>query len=280
MTLTVKRLAVVAAVIAANLILFSCSSGPVAPQKGTPAFYWQAARESWARADYLKTVENLDNIVKTENEFTAQARPWLLVVTSGMAKGYMEMADIFEGGARINKADPLTFRKTVSNARGSAGRLSMRFAEVFGDFQKTKDDPVPLAFAFPTGSPGMPPVLNKIGNGILPQAIEIDAAEKGSVQRAVLLNTCKAAGAPDDVAKVQGLFKAGEVKVPRAVFVTAMAAALHDEAQLFSRNKLDEPDKLKILCERAQEALKTLPETKEIKELGVKIQATLKKNKA
>ncbi|MFB3829112.1 MAG: hypothetical protein ACE15B_20260 [Bryobacteraceae bacterium] len=275
-----KRFAAAAAAVASVLILDSCSSAPPAAQKGTPAFYWQGARETYASGDYLKTVENLDNVVRTENEFTGRARTWLLVLTSGMAKGYIEMADIFEGGARINKANPLVFRRQVTNARGAASRVALRFAEVFAEFQNTKEDPVPLAFPFPNGSPALPPVLTRIGNGILPQEADLEAAQKGSISRGVLLAACQAAGAPGDAAKAQAMFKAGDAKVPRGQFVLAMAAVLHDSAQLFTRNKLDQPDKLQIFCERALETLKGLPENKDTKDLKAKIEATLKKNKA
>ncbi len=68
MALTAKRITAVAAVIAANLILFSCSTGPTPPQKGTPAFYWQAAREAYAVGDHERTIQNLDSLVATEND--------------------------------------------------------------------------------------------------------------------------------------------------------------------------------------------------------------------
>lgn len=279
MTFRARRFAAAVAVFAASIILLSCSSGPTAPAKGTPAFYWDAARQTYAAGNYLKTVENLDSIVATENEFTAKARPWLLVMLSGMAKGQMEIADYFEGGARVNKSDPLAFRKQVSQSRGLAGRLSLNFADAFAGFQAGKDDPVVLAFPFPTGSAGPVLLLTKVGNGILPQAAEVETAQKAAVTRAVVLSVCRASGSPDDVAKMQEMFKAGEVKVPRAVFLLSMANSLHDTAQLYTRNKLDDPSKLKILCGRAQEAVKMLPESKETKELDGKIQATLKRNK-
>ncbi len=279
MDLRAYRSAAGCAALAINVILFSCSSGPRPPAKGTPAFYWEAARQTHAAGDYMKTIDHLESILATENEYTSRARPWLLVVASGMTRGYMEVADYFEAGARINKADPLSFRKQASQSRGAASRLALRFAETFGGFQNTKEDPVLLAFPFPTGSAAPVVQLSKVGNGILPQPMEAENAQAAAVKRAVLLETCRAAGSPDDVAKAQELFKAGEVKVPRAAFVLAMAGALHDGAQLYTRQKLDEPDKLRIFCTRAQEALKSIPETKAGKELDGKIHATLKRAK-
>ena len=46
----------------ATLILLSCSSNN-APEPGTPAFYWAAAKQTYAAADYQKTVENLGNLL-------------------------------------------------------------------------------------------------------------------------------------------------------------------------------------------------------------------------
>ena len=279
MTVTAKRITAAVAMIAANLILFSCSSGPTAPQKGTPAFYWQTAREAYAVGDHMRTIQNLDSIIASENEFTGRARAWLLVMTSGVARGYMEIADFYESGARINKANPMAFHKQVSNARGAASRAALRFAEIIGDYRKTTDD-VLLDFPYPSGSPAPSPVLMKVGNGILPAENEMETAHKSALTRAVVLSVCRAAGAPADPARAQALFKAGAVKVPRAEFSLAMAHALYDQSQLFLSTKLDQPARMKIFCTQAEETLKTIPETKVTKELDSKIKATLKKIKS
>src|SRR5206468_12504255 len=117
----------------ATIILISCS-GDSGPQPGTPGFFWAAAKQTFAVGDYQKTLDHLDKVVSSENEFTPKARPMLLVLTSGMARGYGELADRFETGARANKADPGGFRKNMNTYRGQASRLALRFAEVFGDF--------------------------------------------------------------------------------------------------------------------------------------------------
>jgi hypothetical protein len=275
-----KRSVAIAALIALQTIFFSCSSGPRPPEKGTPAFDWQLAQKRYADGDYLGTIEALERIVASENEVTARAMPWLLVMTSGMTRGYMEVADHFEGGARINKADPTSFRRQTSQNRNAAGRMALRFAEAFGSFQTRTEDPVVLDFAFPTGSAAPVAMLTKVSNGMLPPSNEIEAGLRAAMRRAVLLNTCRAVGSPDDAAKTQEIFKAGEVKLPRAEFVLAMAAAMHDTAEVYSRNKLDDPQKMEIFCTRAQEALKSVPESKERKELLAKIAATLKKIKS
>jgi hypothetical protein len=59
-----------------------------------------------------------------------------------------------------------------------------------------------------------------------------------------------------------------------------MASALYEASQMYAHNKLDRPDTMKTFCARAQEALKTLPASKESTDLDKKIQAAMKKAKA
>ena len=102
-------------------LLASCSSD-TGPKAGTPAFYWSVAKDTYRAGDYVKTTEHLDKIVATENEFKSRALPWLLVLTSGMARGYADLADGFDAGVRAKKGDPGGFRKHMANYRSQAGR--------------------------------------------------------------------------------------------------------------------------------------------------------------
>jgi len=257
------------------LVLISCG-GSSGPQPGTPGFYWAAAQETFGTKDYIKTVEHLEKLTATDNEYTARGRPWLLVMTSGMARGYMDLADNFEAGARANKSNPTDFRRYTNTYRGQADRAAVEFAEVFAKFQQGKDDPVPVAYPFPTGSAAPVMELTKASTGILLSPAEVEPAEKRAIARAVVLQASAAAGAPDDVAKAQDLLKAGTLQVPRAAFVTLMASTLFEESKLYGMRQLDKPDRMKIFCDRALEALKALPETKETKDLSAKIAKSLK----
>lgn len=261
-------------------LLASCSSGPQAPEKGTPAFYWQAAKETAAAGEFSKTLDHLSKITKTDSEFKAKAQYWQMVLTSGMAKGYMELADAFDNGARANKANQMQFRRQASDLRTTANGLALMFAESFSAYQeKNKDADVLLAFPFPAASTAPVPVWAKASQGLAVSADELDAGVKANLKRNVLLAACAAAGAKSDVAKTQQMFNAGEVKVPRAVFVAAMAEAMVDEAALYGPMKLNIPEKAKIFLSKADEAVKSIPESKETKELAAKIDSEKKKAK-
>lgn len=277
MTAMAKRRMAVGLILAATLALVSCS-GNNAPQPGTPAFYFGAAKETYNAGDYQKTIEHLGNVLSSENEYTARALPWMLVMSSGMAQGNMDLADALDRGSKANRGQSNEFRRQATAARGAANSLSLQFADTFAKLQG-KDD-VTLAFPYPTGSPTEVLLLTKIGNGVMPPAAELETAQKRAIERAVLLGVCRAAGAQDDPGKAQDLLKTGDAKVPRATFVYAMAKALFDESQLYTRDKLDQPDKMKIFCTRAQDALKQVPASKDSADLDKKIQAALKKAKA
>ena len=268
-------------VVGMSLLTYSCSSGPSAPEKGTPAFYWNAAKETFGTGDYTKTLDNLDNLLKKDNEYRAQAYPWYLVLATGMAHGYMDLADRFEAGIKVNKTNPSAFRRQVSQYRRSARELTMGFVETFDGFQKTNSDAeVTLAFPYPSGSPGEPTTIARVANGILPPDAEIETAQSAELKRTVLLATAQATGSGDDTTKAQALFKTTPVKVPRPTFVQAMAMALYDHAMLFDPKKMDEPNRMELMLTRASAALKGIPENKSIKELSGKIdkaQKTLKK---
>jgi len=96
--------------------LTSCS-GPATQRVGTSDFYWSAAKETYAAGDYVKTADHLDHLIDSQNDYTARAIPWSLVLTSGMAAGYMEMAEHYAAGARVNKAHALEFHRKESQYR-------------------------------------------------------------------------------------------------------------------------------------------------------------------
>src|SRR5215813_1560943 len=75
-----------ALLIALAVLGLAACSGPVttSARVGTPEFYWYAAKETYAAGDYVKTADHLDHLIATDNEYTARAVPWSLVLTSGM----------------------------------------------------------------------------------------------------------------------------------------------------------------------------------------------------
>lgn len=258
-----------------TLTAVSCSSGTKGPEPGTPAFYWGSAKQSFSAGDYLKTSENLDRAMKSA-ELAPQALPWSLVVTAGLVRGYAELADDYEQGARANRTNPAPFRRQASDYRRFARGLTLQLAEKYQTFQNTKEEQVPLSFPFPSGSQAVPPLMGKVVQGIAPPAAEAEDAQRLGLARAMILEASDAVGAGEDSSKAQQMFKNGDVKVPRATFTVAMARALNQASILYGPKKLDEPERAKMFAQMAADALRGVPDSKDVKALNEQIQKTLK----
>lgn len=259
-----------------STVLVACSSGPSKPQPGTPGFFWVGAKETFSAGDYLKTCENLDRAAKG-TEYEAKALPWVLVVSAGLVNGYSDLADAFDKGAREARANPTPFRKYVANFRRAARPLTLQFAEHFQHFQKLeKAEQVELAFPFPPGSATEPPLLAKVKEAMVLPAAQVEDLQSKMLARAILLETADVTGSGEDSSKALLLFQAGDVKVPRAVFMMGMSRALSNAAELYSKKRLDEADRARIFYQLSLDSLKGLPESLELKAITNKCEKALK----
>ncbi len=260
--------------------LSACSSGPTPPEKGSPAWLWSAAKETFSSGDWVKCTEHLGNLTSGSSEFAEKARPWELLVLGGMADGYIQLADAYELGARANKSNPSQFRKAISEYRNQANRLALGFAEKYAKFEKeSKGDTVTMEFAFPKGSTSMPIPLGRIQTGIAIPPAEAADLEAKMVSRSVVMAACDTVDASGDPAKGADAFKSGSASVPRAKFEAGLAGDLYKFSQIYTPMKLDIPDRLKHFLTAAADAAAKAPDGKEKKELMAKIDAAKKKVK-
>lgn len=265
-----NRFAEMAALASLSLALISCSSGGPAPvAKGSPEFYWQAARETFNGGDAQKASDHLKSLLKGKNEFTTRAQAWQAIVLAGMAAGQLEMAETFETGNKVNKSNPTPFRKKMSDYRTLANQTVLAFAEAYGAFVKdSTGDKVTVELPFPPGTSGKPAELDKLASGILLADADIEALARRVQARNVILTVADAVGATGDAAKAKELLRLGTMEVPKTQFMLAMAKALNKQADLHGKRKLDQPDKAKFLLAQAQQALAAVPEGKEKKEVA------------
>ena len=255
-----------------------CSSGPPSPKPGSPGFFWAVARESYRTGDLVKTNSTLVELSRSENEFTARARVWQLVVSAGVSQGFSELADAYEAGARMNLTSPLRFRNQTANLRSMAASAALEFTQAVRetvDFDKGPN--VQLAFGYPNGSTAQPEGLKKISNGIWLPDSEREALQAALLQRGVLLAVSRAVGSPDDPAKAQAVFQTAEVRIPRSTFLFGMGKLLYEESDLFGPERMDRPNRLLSMCGEALKALQSIPETEDTKMLAGEIQSAIKK---
>ena len=256
-----------------------CNSGPTPPQPGTPEFMWSAAKSTYGAGDYLKANDNLTQLAKGSSEYAARSRPLAIVLTSGIAKAYSELADNFETGAQANRNNPTPFRRQVNLFRSEASAAAVQTAESVHEFlQSNPPEAIAIELGYPSGSAAPPVSLQRVAKGMILPDAEIESVQKEMIQRGVLLAMCRSVGAGEDTAKGLEIFKAGNVKVAKPVFAFESAKVLMDLADLYSPKKLDLPNRLNIVTGEADEALQSAPAGKETKDLAAKL-AKLKKGK-
>ncbi len=276
MTCPHKRVLIASSMLIALFVLSSC--GPSGPRPGTPAFAWGAARKAFASGDVNGTVTQLADVVKTENEFTARAQTWSLVVSAGQAEGYISLADAFQAGGKASGDQvPVAFRRKLADYRSIAASRSLEFGQALMNWQKSHaEQSVIVDCPFPPASLADLPEVAKIKNGgMLPDA-SLPALETRVIQQSVAKALAAAVGAPGDAAKAQGILQAGNVQVPRDTFYLAMANNLYDVAQLFSRSALNNTDRLEWMGNKAAELLKSVQETNDSKDLSLKLELMLR----
>jgi hypothetical protein len=237
-------------------LLTSCSGSSTASAKAeTSGFYWSAARETYSSGDYMKTLDHLERLIDTDSEYAARALPWYLVLSSGVASGYMELADQYTAGAHANKAHAVAFRVKAMEYRANASRLALRFAQQVDKVGRMPGGPIPLAFALPGGNAEPPSEFAAIAEGTELAPADAETAQVLAIRHGVLMTACLAAGSKNDVAKAAEILGQQNATAQRATFAAAIAHMLDSESKLYSRNQLDDPAKLAIFHERAQSVL-------------------------
>ena len=267
---------------AAVLSVVSCSDsgGPPPLRTGTPAYYFQTAKDAYAKGDFLKATEWLDKITKsTKNEFTGRAWTFRLLLESGLIAGYTELADNYEYGRRSNKDNPTPFIKKVTEYRGMATRMTMPFAEHYAEYVKSSPgSTAEIDFPFPaTGTTTKPPQLGNIAQGRAPDEGAVDSALKGMLSRGVVMAISETLGAKDDAAKGRAALQTLPAKVPRSSLELVLAKALYRSALLHGSKFSGAPAVQEFLCQQGLSALGTVTDaSKETKELKANLEKELK----
>jgi hypothetical protein len=118
--------------------------------------------------------------------------------------------------------------------------------------------------------------LSKVSSGQWLDDWRREALQRAMLQRGVILAVTYAVGAAEDPAMAATEFQTAQVQIPRAAFLTGMARLLYHQANVFGAKGLDRADRYLVMCREALEALNSIPQTPETKQLADKIEATMK----
>jgi len=268
-------------------LLVSCSETQSGPARGTPEWFWVAANETYAAGDYEKTADHLENAADSENPWQERAAIWRFVLLDGLARGYMELADGYQDGAKKNERNAPKLQNSIQQYQRDARRHTINLAESLGTARRMmgKAQSIQLDFPLATGSAGESSALGRVLDGIVPNESQAFDAESQTGERGIILATTAAIGAGDDAAKTRTTFETRPVEVAANIFFLCVATSLLDRSEVFDRDHLNEPDKRDFMLKSAGDFSKPALEgededlKKQAEELQEKIEEAKKPQK-
>jgi hypothetical protein len=264
------------AVTALALGLVSCggTQGPEKPQPGTPAFIYANAQESIKKGNFAEASDQLDKLTGKDGEFRDRAEVLQIVIASGLARGEMEWADVWDEGSKFARTRHLEFKRTGSSVRATVNRMVMRVAEITHKrLTPLKATDLALPVALPV-LPSDPPVeAERVKKGVPLQPSEQANALEHMQQRGVLLSFAEFTGAGKDVDKARDLLAKADFKIAKDVFFLAIARQFTELTDIYGAKKLDQSGQVAMLCSEAESALALAKPSADVKAQQKKITA-------
>lgn len=264
------------AVTALALGLVSCggAQGPVKAQPGTPAFVWAHAQESINKGNFAEASDQLDKLTGKDGEYRDRAEVLQIVIASGLARGQMEWADVWDEGSKYARDRHLEFKRTGSAIRGTVQQLVMRAAEITHKRMKALNGTdLPLAVSLPAISADLPIEAERVKKGVPLQSSEKALALLHMQQRGVLLSFAAFTGAGKDVDKARELLSKGDFKIAKSVFFLTIARQFTELTDIYAAKKLDQSGQVGLLCSEADSALALASPSADVKAQQKKIAA-------
>jgi hypothetical protein len=264
------------AVTALALGLVSCggTQGPEKPQPGTPGFIWANAQDSIKMGNFADASNQLDKLTGKDGEFRDRAEVLQVVIASGLARGEMEWADIWDFGSDYARAKHLEFKRSGASMRGVSHQMVMRAAEITHRRLKAlKDTDLALPVALPALPSDLPVEAGRVKKGVALLPSEQAPALLKMQQRGVLQSFAEFTGAGKDVDKARELLSKGDFKIPKDVFFLAIARQFTELTDIYGSKKLDQSGQVTMLCAEADAALALAAPSADVKAQQKKIAA-------
>lgn len=245
-------------ILGAACLFTACSGGDSDTARfGTPAWYWQAAQDTFKTGDFGKTDEHLAELVKGDSEWKQRAAVWQVVLLTGLVRGNRELVDACKQGMEEKKSSIDALQNPLRQYQRDARQYTIELLESWAKLKKAMGDgpSLPLDFPFPPGNASESPVVAGIRMGNPPDAAQMAEAAKATLQRGVLQDVTKYVGAGEDMAKAQGMFNNLPVQVAAVEFWNHVGNNLFEMSSLFEVRQINDPTVRKIMLERSLDAL-------------------------
>jgi len=239
------------------ITLASCSFAPDAAFTDRLSARWHETEQFLAQGDIDGSLQQVE-VLLAEDPQRAKAAAWKALLLAGKARGFFELAEAYESGARENHAQVSAFQRASSTYRSRSRAASLALAEVATAAGEYFDrvDTIQLDFPVPPGSISPSPIVRSLEMGRWSPDSQLAAAEDYTIRRAVVLTVCESSRGARD------LETAAEIgthvpAISRPRLLATVGKVLYQQADLFAKTRLNDPGKRELLLDLSKELLET-----------------------
>lgn len=244
-----------------HLLLFAVCSilGGLTACISVPEGYedWKQVNREYESGDYITTLNYLDDLLRTENGYTARAAAWKVVILGGMTRSALEIEEACAKGIPwVKTVDSGPYKTCVDQFRRRARTSALSLMDALANVESSAaaTGTVPLDFPLPEASAAPSPMIGQTAGGAMPVEKVFEPSTARVLDRQILLQVCDVV-ANGEVAAVKEMFASLPVTVPKATFFVGVAKTLLAAAAVFGEDRLADPTKRSATLKRAQECL-------------------------
>ncbi len=244
-------------IVPAVALLTSCSTGGQPAAADPWASSWEHAEQLFAAGDLDETLRQVDKLLQAPEPYRAKAAAWKMTILAGRARGYYELAEAHLAGSQEDAGQAPRLWRATSTYRSRCRGESLALAEMAVVAEKyfSGSDAVELDFPFPTATAARSSLVESVAVGRPIPDAQVTAVVDYTVRRAVALTMCEAAtGTPwNERAELCGAQRA---VIPQPRLLAMFGKVLYEQAELFGRKRLDDPDKHALLLDLSEKLLR------------------------
>ena len=219
--------------------------------------FWKQVNREYESGDYINTLNYLDDLLRTENDYTARAAALKVAILGGMTRSALEIEEACTDGIyRVAAWDSGPYENCIEQFRWRARTRALGLIDALSELENSAvaAGTVSLDFPLPQASSGPSPMIGRTRAGAMPVEKVFEPSVVRVVDRQILLQVRDFVGA-DDVEAVKRMFASPPVTVPKATFLVGVAKTLLVAAAVFEEGRLNDTPKRSATLERARECL-------------------------
>jgi len=218
---------------------------------------WKEVNREYESGDYINTLNYLDDLLRTENDYTGRAAALKVVILGGMTRSALEIEEACaEGISWVKRVDSGPYRTCIEAFRWRARTNTLGLIDALSEVEKSAaaSGTVSLDFPLPEASSEPSPMIGRTRAGAMPAEKVFEPSVARVVDRQIFLQVSDLV-ATGEAAAVKDMFESLPVTIPKEAFLVGVAKTLLVAAAVFGEDRLADTAKKSATLKRARECL-------------------------